>query len=321
MITILLLIAGLVLIIFGANYLTEGSADLAKRMRVSDFVVGLTIVAMGTSMPEFVVSFMSALQGKADVAVGNVVGSNLFNGLFILGITALILPLKYTRNNLKKDIPFGVLASVVLFVVASDTVLEKGAPANVINRSEGLLMLGFFIIFMIYTVYSAQGPRRTKRVKQPVLVKRKLWLSLVMIGGGLAGLIFGGDLFLDNAIVLAQQLGVSESVIAVTLLAGGTSLPELSASVVSAVKKKPGMALGNVIGSNIFNIFFVLGTSAAVAPLTTGDIIPADMIAVIAASVLLFVCAYTFKKATLDRTEAVIFILLYVGYIVWLLNR
>ena len=318
--TIFLLIVGLALILVGANYLTEGSADMAKRMRVSDFVVGLTVVAMGTSMPEFVVSFMSALQGKADVAVGNIVGSNLFNGLFILGVTALILPLKYTRGNLKKDIPFGVLASVVLFVVASDTLLE-GAPANVINRSEGLLMLGFFVIFLIYTVYSAQGPRRTKRVRQPVTVKRKLWLSLVMLAGGLAALIFGGDLFLDSAITLAQNLGVSESVIAVTLLAGGTSLPELSASVVSAVKKKPGMALGNVIGSNIFNIFFVLGASAAVSPLTTGEIIPGDMLAVIAASVLLFVCAYTFKKATLDRTEGVIFILLYVGYIVWLLNR
>ena len=318
--TIILLIVGLVLILFGANFLTEGSADLAKRMRVSDFVVGLTIVAMGTSMPEFVVSFMSALQGKADVAVGNVVGSNLFNGLFILGVTALILPLKYTRGNLKKDIPFGVLAAVVLFVVASDTLIE-GASANVISRTEGLLMLGFFIIFMIYTVYSAQGPRRTKRVKQPVVVKRKLWLSLVMLIGGLGGLIIGGDLFLDNAIILAQQMGVSESVIAVTLLAGGTSLPELSASVVSAIKKKPGMALGNVIGSNIFNIFFVLGTSAAVSPLTTGDIIPADMMMLIISSVLLFACAYTFKKAQLDRTEGVIFILLYIGYIVWLLNR
>lgn len=318
--TILLLIVGLALILFGANYLTDGAADLAKRMRVSDFVVGLTIVAMGTSMPEFVVSFMSALQGKADVAVGNVVGSNLFNSLLILGVTALILPMKYTRNNLKKDIPFGVLASVVLFVVASDTVIE-GATSNVISRTEGLLMLGFFIIFLIYTIYSAQGPRRTKRVRPPVVVKRKLWLSLVMVAGGLAGLVFGGDLFLDNAIVVAQKLGVSESVIAVTLLAGGTSLPELFASVVSAIKRKPGMALGNVIGSNIFNIFFVLGASAAVSPLTTGDIIPGDMLAVIVASVLLFVCAYTFKKATLDRTEGVILILLYVGYIFWLLNR
>ena len=318
--TIILLIVGLALIIFGANYLTEGAADMAKRMRVSDFVVGLTIVAMGTSMPEFVVSFMSALQGKADVAVGNVVGSNLFNGLFILGVTALILPLKYTRGNLKKDIPFGVLASVVFFVVACDTLID-GASANVISRTEGLLMLGFFIIFMIYTIYSAQGPRRTKRLKPPVVVKRPLWLSVVMVAGGLAALIFGGDLFLDNALALARNLGVSESVIAVTLLAGGTSLPELFASVVSAVKKKPGMALGNIIGSNIFNIFFILGTSAAIFPLTTGEIIPADMLAVIVASALLFVCAYTFKKATLDRTEGVIFILLYVAYIVWLLNR
>ena len=318
--TVVLLIVGLALILFGANYLTEGAADMAKRMRVSEFVVGLTVVAMGTSMPEFVVSFMSALRGKADVAVGNIVGSNLFNGLFILGVTALILPLKYTRDSLKKDILFGVLASVVLFIVASDTLLER-ASANVINRSEGILMLGFFVIFMIYTIYSAQGPRRTKRVRPPVVVKRKLWLSLVMLVGGLAGLIYGGSLFLDNAIVLAQHMGVSESVIAVTLLAGGTSLPELSASVVSAVKKKPGIALGNVIGSNIFNIFLILGVSATVSPLTTGDIIPADMLAVIAAAMLLFLCAYTFKKATLDRIEAVIFILLYVGYIAWVLNR
>ncbi len=320
LLTILLLIAGLALILFGANYLTDGSADLAKRMRVSDFVIGLTIVAMGTSMPEFVVSFLSALQGKADVAVGNVVGSNIFNSLLILGITALILPLRYTRGMLKKDMWFGILAAAVLFVVASDTVIS-GAPVNGISRSEGLLMLGFFMVFILYTIYSAQGPRRLRPTKHPIVVKRKLWLSLAMVAGGLAGLIFGGNLFLDNAITLARSLGVSETVIAVTLLAGGTSLPELSASVVSALKKKPGIALGNVIGSNIFNVFFILGTSASIFPLTTGGIVPGDLIVVFTSSVLLFLCAYTFRKAELDRTEGVIFIGLYIGYIVWLLNR
>ncbi|MCD8186655.1 MAG: calcium/sodium antiporter [Rikenellaceae bacterium] len=318
--TVFLLILGLAMILFGANYLTEGASDLAKRMRVSDFVVGLTVVAMGTSMPEFVVSFMSALQGKADLAVGNVVGSNLFNTLLILGVTALIAPLKYTRDNLKKDIPFGVLASVVLFVVASDTIIDR-ASFNVISRSEGLLMLGFFIIFLVYTIYSAQGPRKKASSKTPVQVKRKLWLSLTLVAGGLIGLVWGGNLFLDQAVRIAQHFGLSESVIAVTLLAGGTSLPELFASVVAAYKKKPGLALGNVIGSNIFNIFLVLGASATLTPLATGDIIPADMVALIVSSLLLFVCVYTFKRGALDRTEGIIFILLFVGYILWLIHR
>lgn len=318
--TVFLVIIGLALILIGANFLTEGASDLAKRMRVSEFVIGLTIVAMGTSMPEFVVSFMSALEGNADIAVGNIVGSNLFNVLFILGVTALLVPLRYTRDNLKKDIPFGILGSVVLFIVASDTLIE-GTATNTISRSEGILMLGFFAVFMIYTIYSAQGPRHNRRKKEPFRIKRPLWLSLLMVAGGLGGLIYGGDLFLDNAVLLAERMGISQSVIAVTLLAGGTSLPELSASLVSALKKKPGMALGNVIGSNIFNIFFILGASATVSPLTTGGIIPADMLAVVGSSVLLALCAYLFRKAAIDRTEAVIFLLIYVAYIYWLLHR
>lgn len=318
--TVVLLLAGLTMILLGANYLTEGSVDMAKRMRVSDFVVGLTVVAMGTSLPEFVISFLSAIQGKADVAVGNVVGSNIFNGLLILGITSLVVPLRYTRGMLKKDMWFGILAAGVLFVVASD-MLVSGDPVNTISRSEGLLMLGFFLVFITYTVYSAQGPRRVRNAGRPVAVERPLWLSLVMIAGGLAGLIFGGELFLNNAIVIARRLGASETVIAVTLLAGGTSLPELSASVISAVKRKPGLALGNVIGSNIFNIFLILGASASVFPLTTGGILTGDLLVVFISSVLLYVCAFTFRKATLDRVEGIVFIMLYVAYIVWLLNR
>lgn len=312
---------GLALILFGANYLTDGASDIAKRMRVSDFIIGLTVVAMGTSMPEFVISFISALQGKADMAVGNVVGSNLFNTLLVLGVTALIIPLRYTRGNLRIDIPFGILASAVLFVVASDTIIES-VPQNVISRSEGILLLLFFAVFMAYTIYSAQGYRRVKKQHHvPVKVERKLWLSLVMVIGGLGGLIYGGDLFLGSAVSLTQHLGVSESVIAVTLLAGGTSLPELIVSVVAAIKKKPGMALGNIIGSNIFNIFLVLGASAAVFPLATGDIVPADMLALIVSSSLLFVCAFTFKRFQIGKPEGIAFILLFMAYMFWMMYR
>ncbi|MDR0954879.1 MAG: calcium/sodium antiporter [Rikenellaceae bacterium] len=325
---ILLMLVGLALILIGANYLTEGASDLARRMRISDFVIGVTVVAIGTSFPELVISVMSGMEGKGDVAIGNIVGSNLFNTLLILGVTALILPLRYTRNNLRADIPFGILASVVLFIVASDTLLD-GAKSNYIGRNEGLLMLGYFVIFIIYTIYTSRGSgvakvpeaEKPKTESAPAPHKRKIWLSLLMIGGGLAGLIYGGNLFLDKSLILARSIGVSESVIAVTLLAGGTSLPEFFVSVVSAIKKKPGMALGNVIGSNICNIFLVLGLSATVSPLTPGDIIPLDMVVLIASSVLLFTCAYTFRKKTLDRFEGAIFILLYFAYIYWLLNR
>lgn len=288
---IILLVAGLVLVLVGANYLTEGASDLAKRMRISEFVIGVTVVAIGTSTPELVVSFMSALEGKGDLAVGNVLGSNLFNILIILGITTLIMPLQLTRDTLRKDVLFGLLASVVLLIVASDTFLDK-APANYIGRNEGLLMLCFFLIFIFYTLYAVQDKnRREKRTDQAPVVVRKWWLSLVMLIGGLAALVYGGDLFLDSAIVLARNMGISESVIAVTLLAGGTSLPELSASVVSAIKKKPGIALGNVLGSNITNIFLVLGLSATAAPLTTQGILMEDLVFLIAVSLLVFLSA------------------------------
>lgn len=311
---------GLALILAGANFLTDGAADLAKRMRVSEFVIGVTIIGIGTSMPELVVSFVSALAGQSDMAIGNVLGSNLFNTLLILGVTTLVVPVRLTRNNLKKDIPFGILASVALFIVGSDTLLDK-APVNYIGRNEGLLLLCFFAIFMVYTVYSTQDRKRIRRAPKPVVVKRKLWLSLVMVIGGLAGLIYGGNLLVDNAVVIAQNLGVSESVIGVTLLAGGTSLPELAASLVSALKNKPDMALGNIIGSNIFNIFLVLGLSSTVAPLTAGSILPADMLVLVGVSILPLLAAYTFKKNRIDRFEGVLFILIYVAYIFWMLYR
>lgn len=323
MITVLLLIAGCALIVAGANYFTEGASSLAARFGISQFIIGLTVVAIGTSLPELVVSLLSALKGSSDMAIGNVIGSNMFNLLVILAMSVLIQPIPLTRNNVRKDIPFLILASAACLVVASDTFLGGGTEST-ISRSEGLLLLGFFIVFMAYSIFSGSntGTVTISDKRQRVLArKRSIWLVVLMIVGGCAGLIFGANLFLDNAVSIARSLGVSEAVIGVTLVAAGTSMPELAASVAAAVKGNTGMALGNVVGSNISNIFLVLGASATVQPLTLGGIVPGDMLAMIASSVLLFLCCFTFRKNYMDRTEGVIFLLLYVAYVWWLLVR
>lgn len=327
---ILLLIIGLALIVFGANFLTDGSSSLASRMGISEFMVGLTVVAIGTSMPELIVSVMSAAAGKSDMAIGNVLGSNLFNVLFILGVTSLVKPLPLTGNNLRKDIPFMAVASAVFLLMISDKVLF-GASGGVISRWEGIVLLALFGAFMAYTILFAKKKQpepilsnhdiisaaNGKPAKQP----QKLWLSIVMVAGGLAGLIFGGNLFLGSATSLARSLGVSDSVIAITLLAGGTSIPELAASVVAAAKGRTEIALGNVIGSNIANIFLVLGTSAVVSPLTAGNIFPIDGVVLVATSLVLMLTAFSFRRHTLDRFEGALFIAAYVGYIFWIVNR
>ncbi len=308
---ILLLILGLGLILAGANFLTDGAADLARRFRISEFIVGLTIIAIGTSTPELVVSVISALHGSGDMAVGNVVGSNVFNGLLILGVTALIAPVPLTSNNIEKDIPFGVLASVVLLVMCSDVLFGSDFSDNV-GRDEGVVLLLLFIVFICYSIFSAE---RTAEAEDSAKAQKPLWLTLVMIAGGLAGLVFGGNMFQTSATELARALGVSESVIAITLMAGGTSLPELAASVVSAVKGKPEMAMGNVLGSNITNIFLVAGASAAITPLSLGGITVVDLSVVLLASILLWLTAFTFRRRKIDRVEGVILLLLYAAYI------
>ena len=267
---ILLLIIGLALILAGANFLTDGSAALAQRFRVPEFIIGLTIVAVGTSTPELVVSVLSAIAGKSDVAIGNVVGSNIFNVFLILGLCALIRPLPLTAGNIRRDIPFGVATSLLLLVLAMDSWFKAGAVDR-IGRLDGILMLVIYLLLMTYTI---RATGRTAPADSPAdgsqPQKRPMagWLMAVMIIGGLAGLIFGGELFLDSATALARRMGISESVIAITLVAGGTSLPELASSVVSLIKGKSDMALGNVIGSNIANILLILGLSATINPLT-----------------------------------------------------
>ncbi|MEI3528509.1 MAG: calcium/sodium antiporter [Alistipes sp.] len=314
---ILLLIVGLGLILAGANFLTDGSAAVAQRLRVPEFIIGLTIVAVGTSTPELVVSVLSAIAGKSDVAIGNIVGSNIFNVFVILGICALIRPLPLTRSTIRRDIPIGMVVSLLLFVLASDALLHLG-PTDRLGRGDGILMLILYVALMWYTIRAAG--RTEEAPAEGTKAPMAAWLAAVMIVGGLAGLVFGGELFLDSATALARQLGVSESVIAITLVAGGTSLPELASSVVSLVKGKADMALGNVIGSNIANILLILGFSATINPLTMGGITTTDLAVVILTSLLLFLTAFTFRRRAVDRWEGVIFLVIYALYI-WQLIR
>lgn len=315
---VILLIVGLVLILVGANYLTDGSAALARRFNISEFIVGLTIVAIGTSTPELVVSVISALHGSGEMAIGNVTGSNLFNGLLILGISTLIRPVPLTSDNIKKDIPLGILASIVLLVVCCDVLLGSDLRNN-IGRDEGIILLLLFVIFISYTIFSAKAPEVEEAAEEQKPMP--IWLMLIMIVGGLAALVFGGNLFQTSAVEVARALGVSESMIAITLLAGGTSLPELAASVVSAVKGKAEMAMGNVLGSNISNIFLVLGASATITPLSLGGITMVDLLTVLGASILLWITAFSFKRNKIDRPEAVILIVAYIAYIWYMVTH
>ena len=312
----LLLVGGLVLILLGANWLTDGAASLAKRFHISDLVIGLTIVAFGTSAPELVISVMSALSGSAEMSIGNVVGSNIFNVLMIIGCTALVLPMSVGKGTLSKEIPLVVLASVVLALFANDVWLD-GGTGNVISRIDGLVLLGFFLIFMRYTLAIAHdGGDDEQKVKElPV------WKSCVFIGLGLGGLILGGNYFVEGASGIARSLGVSESVIGLTLVAGGTSLPELATSITAALKKNSGMAVGNVIGSNLFNIFFVLGCSATISPLPLGGINNIDMLVLIVSAVLFWLVGWFFKKRTITRIEGALLVACYVAYTSYLISQ
>lgn len=322
---ILLLIGGLILILLGANGLTDGAASVAKRFRIPPIVIGLTIVAFGTSAPELTVSVSSALKGSADIAIGNVVGSNIFNTLMIVGCTALFAPIIITRNTLRKEIPLCILSSIVLLICANDVFLDK-ASENILNRVDGLLLLCFFVIFMGYTFAIASKPvTMEQQAEYPVIEEETeikslpWWKSILYIIGGLAALIYGGQLFVDGATGIARNLGVSESIIGLTLVAGGTSLPELATSIVAALKKNPEIAIGNVIGSNLFNIFFVLGCSASITPLHLSGITNFDLFTLVGSGILLWLFGLFFAKRTITRIEGGIMILCYVAYTVVLI--
>ena len=316
MLDTLLLVGGLALILLGANGLTDGAAAVAKRFNISDLVIGLTIVAFGTSAPELVISCMAALGGSADMAIGNVVGSNIFNVLAIIGVTAMVMPIKVGEGTLSKEIPLVVLASMVLAFCANDVLLDGGS-ANVISRIDGLVLLGFFMIFLRYTFAIARnGGEETEGEK---IKEMPIWKSVLFILGGLVGLIYGGQLFVDGASGIASSLGVSESIIGLTIVAGGTSLPELATSVTAALKKNPGIAVGNVIGSNLFNIFFVLGCSSTIAPLSMGGINNVDMLVLVGSAVLFWIVGWFFKNRTVTRIEGCLLTVCYVAYTAYLI--
>ena len=318
MLDIVFLIGGLALILLGANGLTDGAAAVAKRFHISDLVIGLTIVALGTSAPELVISTMAALGGSTEMAIGNVVGSNIFNVLAIIGVTALVMPIKVGEGTMSKEIPLVILCSFVLAFMANDVILDGGSR-NIISRIDGLVLLGFFLIFMRYTFAIARSGNAEE--EETKIKEMPIWKSALFIAGGLAGLIYGGQLFVDGASGIASSLGVSESIIGLTIVAGGTSLPELATSVTAALKKNPGIAIGNVIGSNLFNILFVLGCSATISPLSMGGINNVDMAVLIGSAILFWLVGWFFKKRTITRVEGALLVICYIAYTAYLIAQ
>ncbi|MGL4520110.1 MAG: calcium/sodium antiporter [Phocaeicola sp.] len=313
----LFLLIGLAAILGGANALTDGSAAIAKRFNLSDLVIGLTIVALGTSAPELVISLFSAINGSAEMAIGNVVGSNIFNVLMIVGCTALVVPIQMGKGMLSKELPLVLLSSLVLVVCANDIWLE-GSATNIISRGDGILLLFFFLIFMRYTFAIAHNQPEGEVVEGEVK-RMSMGKAILFVLAGLVGLIVGGKLFVDGATGIARMLGVSESVIGLTLVAGGTSLPELATSLVAALKKNPGIALGNVIGSNLFNVFLVLGCSSVCSPLPLGGITNFDLAVLTLSTLLFWIVGRFFKHRTITRYEGVLMILCYIAYTVYLI--
>ncbi len=312
---ILMLLAGLTLILFGANWLVDGSSSIAKRFGISEFVIGLTIVGIGTSSPEMVVSFMSSLQGKADMAIGNIVGSNIFNTLMILGITALVAPMAITKNNLKRDIPLNIVVTVLLIILGMNfTLFGKGQDQ--ISRLDGAILLAVFAWYLWTSFKSDQGDASEEGEG---IKEYKTGLSVIMIAAGLAGLIFGGRLFVNSATELAKMFGVSDKFIAITVMAAGTSMPELATCVVAALKGRGQLALGNVLGSNISNILLILGGASLIAPLSFNGMTPVDLGLVLISAIIIFASAFMFKKREIDRYEGVIFLLLEIGYMWYLI--
>lgn len=310
---IIFLIVGIVLTIYGANWLVDGASSLAKKLQVSNLVIGLTVVSFGTSMPEFVVSLISAIDGRTDIAVGNVIGSNIFNILLILGLTATVYPIAVQRTTIWKEIPFTLLAAVVLLVMANDIIID-GSSTGLISRIDGMVMVSFLIIFLYY---SFETSKHTQSSESLVVRMYPIWKSVLLITVGIIGLVGGGKLMVDGAVSIAESLGISEAIIGITIVSVGTSVPELATSLVAASKKNSDIAIGNVVGSNIFNIFFILGVSATISPLPFNADLNIDLLVCTFASVILFAFMFVGNKGKINRIEGIVMFLLYVLYIVY----
>ena len=308
-----ILIISLVGIVFGADFLVAGAVSIARKFKVSDFVIGAAIVGVGTSMPELVVSFIGAINGNADVAIGNVVGSNIFNVLGILGLTAIFFPIAVDRKNMKFEIPLCIGVSVLLTLLAFN--FFNGSPA-VIGRSDGIILLLVFAGFMWYSFH--RDRKEAIETEETISDTTPLWLAITKVLGGLALLITSCDFFVDNAVIIAKSFGVNDAFISLTLIACGTSLPELAASIAAAVKKNTQMALGNIVGSNIFNITLILGLSSQVTPLTSSGITLVDYIVMIGAAIVPAIFGF---KGKIGRAAGTIIFLGFIAYNWYLISN
>lgn len=306
--SIILLIIGFVILIKGADLLVDGASSIAKKFKISDIVIGLTIVAFGTSAPELIVNLFASFQGNTDIAIGNIVGSNIANIFLILGVAGLIYPLTVKKDTTWKEIPLSLLAALVLGFMANDALLD-GRDYSMLSRIDGLILLCFFAIFLYYTGGIAKGEEVDEEVPKYPFYKSVLFVVL-----GLIGLTAGGRLVVTQAVSIATWFGISEAVIGLTVVAVGTSLPELVTAAVAAYKKKPDIAIGNVVGSNIFNIFWILGISAVIRPLPFNPVANMDIIMTLLASFLLFVWMFIGERHKLQRWQAAFFLVIYVGY-------
>lgn len=320
MLTYILFALGIILLIKGADWLVDGSSSLAKKLGVPTIVIGLTIVAFGTSMPELVVNIISAIKHNGDIAFGNIVGSNIANIFLILGISAIISNVKVQKSTTWKEIPFSLLAVFVLLVFANIFFLDD-IRLNVVTRFEGIILLLFFAIFLYY-VFELARKKVSKITKNEITVKKHSSTQIfLLIFGGLVALYFGGRWTVDGAVKIAKFFGLSEYFIGLTIVAVGTSLPELVTSIIASLKKNGDIVMGNVVGSNIFNVFWILGITALIYPFAIPASVNFDLIVLLIATLLLFLFMFLGKKHTLQKWQGIIFILIYVVYIIFLIKR
>lgn len=306
MLNILFIIVGIAAVLWGADRLTDGSVAVAQRMNIPQIVIGLTVVAMGTSMPEFFVSLTSALKGTADLAVGNIVGSNIFNTLVIVGVTAMVAPMNISRHTVERDLPFSMLASAMLLIFGLD---------NMVGRWESAMLFMMFLLFMAYTLRTAA--KGTNEAEQAPTKAMNPWMAALWIVIGLVCLVVGSNIFVSGATELARMWGVSEAVIGLTIVAGGTSLPELATSIVAAKKGQSAIAIGNVIGSNVFNVFMILGATGLIKPMQTQGITLVDLSLLLISAVLLWL--FSFTRYKVERWEGGVLVLVFAAYLSWLL--
>lgn len=318
MLTYILFILGFYVLIKGADLLVDGAVAIAQKMKISSIVIGLTIVAFGTSAPELVVNILSSIKGTSEIAIGNILGSNIVNILLILGVSAMLYPLTTKKNTIWKEIPFSLLAAVLLGVLVNDRLID-GYNLSELSRTDGIIFLSFFIIFIYYTFGIAKI--REKMDDEVEAVNMSYLKSAIFIFLGIIGLVLGGKWIVEGAVEIAEYFHVSQSLIGLTIVAIGTSLPELATSIVAAYKKHADIAVGNVVGSNIFNIFFVLGISAIIKPLPFNAVFDFDIMITILASLILFFIMFVGKKHTITKNEGFIMVSLYIFYIAFLVGK